>query len=91
MKCPSTTCVFRSRDDGECIAPIDERVRRHCPLPKDYQHRLKMCGAKKRYLSRQEASRDQQKLSMDRDRLNNYNVYLCPYCQHWHIGGEAKK
>jgi len=34
-KCPNTTCPWRERHMGICIAPIDERLRRNCPLPQD--------------------------------------------------------
>jgi hypothetical protein len=47
MKCPSATCVHRAKDNGACIAPLDERVRRNCPLPPEAAKRLD--NIKKRY------------------------------------------
>jgi hypothetical protein len=35
LKCPNHSCVWREKSIGLCIAPIDERLRRHCPLPQD--------------------------------------------------------
>ena len=34
-KCPNTQCPWRERYLGVCIAPIDERLRRNCPLADD--------------------------------------------------------
>jgi hypothetical protein len=34
MKCPAGSCVWRERYVGFCFAPIDERLRRNCPLPR---------------------------------------------------------
>jgi hypothetical protein len=35
MKCPNNFCVWREKHMGICIAPLDERLKRNCPLPQD--------------------------------------------------------
>jgi hypothetical protein len=35
MKCPNNMCVWRERYMGICIAPLDVRLQKNCPLPQD--------------------------------------------------------
>ncbi len=48
----------------------------------------KMCGSKKRYISRDEAYPIAHQLQ--KTELNQIHIYRCPYCHYIHIGRNKK-
>lgn len=58
------------------------------PKPTTYRER-KMCGAKHRFINKELAGREKQRiLNRTGDRVN---VYQCPYCHYWHVGRKRVK
>lgn len=58
------------------------RAESSCPVT-TYRER-KMCGAKYRFETEDQARREQQRI---RDKNGDItNVYRCPYCHYFHVG-----
>jgi rubrerythrin len=53
--------------------------------------RERMCGVKIRFISEEVAFAELKKMYRKHylEIRNKYNIYLCPFCHYWHIGGQA--